>query len=406
MGNLSAIMASPATIVDVTGDQCHMRFTEVKYNSDHKQFKSYENQSALYGSPPIVEKFAKAYGVPAVLAHSDDLPQQPVLPRGGLADYGTNGFVNAIAYAFYEHIPLVIRPDDVWIEILTQLAYYIEIHSEQLRDKFVTHQDRKELIVSDNRWTAVKDIANDQRLTDFLALICQLIQGNIKDPQLKDWYTTSFSTSTPTDQVVKNLLLMASLKKYFSYGFTFACGFPEITLRGTRDDWVKLREEVGYLKTLGVADLTTWFEVLSYTLGHFVDAYDNKVNVDFWQSAVLQHGGYSSYDNSTIHGWLLAFAPFDKKGKLWLNPLDVITTTHKYTDRRVTHTALVSSVRTVNITFTGADEIAHQLEFTAGLYDEMVKKDHPAKGDPSTKGWACHIRPAWLLRYAEPEKTV
>ena len=384
----------------VTADRCQLLFPNVSYRDIKLKKKDLQE---FQTSPVTVDEFAKKYGVPVPLVHSADLPKKPVLSRSGSAEYGTNGFVNAVAYAYYDHMPLVIRPDDVWIEILTQLAFYTEIHAEQLRDKLVSHQGSKEITITDTRWSSVTDISNDHRLADFIVQVCERISSSVKVPELKEWYTTTFSTSTPTDQAVKCLLLMASLKKFFSYGFSHGCGFPEITLSGTREDWVKIREQVGFLKSFGVDDLTHWADVMSYTLGHFVAAYDNTINVDFWQSAVVESSGYSSYDNSTIHGWLLAFAPFNKKGKLWLNPIDVITSTHKYTAERVTHDSLVSSVRTVNITFTGADEVEHKLEFVAGVYDQLTAKHRLAEVDAdsvktTTKDFQCSITSVWMLR--------
>lgn len=58
-----------------------------------------------------------------------------------------NGFVYACIQAYNQHQNLVIRPDDVWMCILTQFSMYVNKHAEEMRSYFVDHQGRKELEV-------------------------------------------------------------------------------------------------------------------------------------------------------------------------------------------------------------------------------------------------------------------
>jgi len=44
------------------------------------------------------------------------------LQSGGIVP-NPNGFVNALAAAYNQHHDLVIRPDDVWIAILSQFSF-------------------------------------------------------------------------------------------------------------------------------------------------------------------------------------------------------------------------------------------------------------------------------------------
>ena len=67
----------------------------------------------------------------------------------------SNGFVKTVilAYSYYHHI--VIRLDDIWFAIVSQLSLYINKHAEDLCHKFVAHKDQEELVVVEegNRWT-------------------------------------------------------------------------------------------------------------------------------------------------------------------------------------------------------------------------------------------------------------
>lgn len=58
-----------------------------------------------------------------------------------------HGLLGTIANAYSSHIPLKLRPDDLWLGIVFSLGNYIKDHSEELRDFFVDHQGRKEIVV-------------------------------------------------------------------------------------------------------------------------------------------------------------------------------------------------------------------------------------------------------------------
>ena len=49
--------------------------------------------------------------------------------------------------AYYTHHHLILRPDDVWFAILTQISFYINAHAEDLCSIFVAHDGKKELSV-------------------------------------------------------------------------------------------------------------------------------------------------------------------------------------------------------------------------------------------------------------------
>ncbi|KAF7512831.1 hypothetical protein GJ744_011934 [Endocarpon pusillum] len=60
--------------------------------------------------------------------------------------YG-NGMVNGIIRAFQQDLHLVLRPDDVWLSILTQFSMFVNANAEQLRAYFVDHEGKKELAI-------------------------------------------------------------------------------------------------------------------------------------------------------------------------------------------------------------------------------------------------------------------
>lgn len=98
----------------------------------------------------------------------------------------SNGFVKTVIRAYSYHHHLVIRPEDIWFAIISQISLYINKHAEELRHKFVAHKDKKELMVKavGNRWTVDHgDLA--KRMTT-------KIEENVVDPELAGWVMPNF----------------------------------------------------------------------------------------------------------------------------------------------------------------------------------------------------------------------
>ena len=61
--------------------------------------------------------------------------------------------------------------------------------------------------------------------------------------------TTPFSTSSQVEKCVMGVTLMESMKCYFSYTLLL-CGFPEITLEGTPEDYQSILDRLKKLKEM------------------------------------------------------------------------------------------------------------------------------------------------------------
>jgi hypothetical protein len=58
-----------------------------------------------------------------------------------------NGFVHGIIHAFQQDLHLVLRPNDVWQAVISQFAFYVTGHAEELRSKFVAHTGTEHLVL-------------------------------------------------------------------------------------------------------------------------------------------------------------------------------------------------------------------------------------------------------------------
>ncbi|KAG6919663.1 hypothetical protein DXG01_002605 [Tephrocybe rancida] len=221
-----------------------------------------------------------------------------------------NGFVHGIMTAYSKHHNLVIRPDDVWIAILSQLNFYVNAHAEELRDKFVDHKGKKTLIV-----TTMVDSLEQMDFGDLAVQMTGLIDQNVKDKSLVPWVLPNFSTTTADDTVICSALIMSTLKQYFHYMMSLGCGIPFITLEGTQADWRSILDRIDKIPEFG-AEPAEWATMLRAILKRFVRAFDDKgpkSDIEFWERMVHETPGGSF--TPFVSGWISAFCAWDNKGK-------------------------------------------------------------------------------------------
>lgn len=222
--------------------------------------------------------------------------------------YIQTGFPSAIAtfhYAFMNHQHLALSPSDLIIMIGQGLATHINENSEKLRHHFVDHKGKVSLSIVN---TDVKLDGN----SDWAPVFGQFAE-EVKKRIKKDVYSVvidDLSTATATTRVVSEMTLMACMKSYFEYDCGGGCGFPKITLKGTVDDWKKLKEKVDKLNKMNKKDVLE----LDWWLTHLVPVVDKiceagiERNVDrkFWANMCTNSDDYGI----SIKGWINVFLPY------------------------------------------------------------------------------------------------
>lgn len=241
-----------------------------------------------------------------------DLIQSSLSPRDFRKRHITpspNGLIWTVFEAYSKHHHLVLRPEDIWFAILSQLSFHINAHAEDLRSYFVSHAGRKELVV-----------LYDGRMedADFGALasrMAELIQEHVRDPRLRDWVMPCFSTTTDTDRVVAAVLMMGSTQQYFSYRCEQECGIPSVTLLGEHADWEDMLLRVDYLAELG-AEPAVFAGLLKPVLRGFVDSFSERLSAEslqFWGRIVHRNSMDSGDDY--LSGWITAFGYWNENGR-------------------------------------------------------------------------------------------
>ena len=228
-----------------------------------------------------------------------------------LVNFGEHNFFDGITTAYYDHRPIVLSPDMIWLLISQGFANHILNNAEDLRSMFVKHDGQIDLIVYGENNIFLDDPNSPWEVVfpEFAKKI-----GNEVGSELVDAISCNFTTSTPTATVASQITLMHAMSAFFNYTYTEGgCGISRITLEGTPEDWERVLQKA---KSLKKYKLDWWIKELEPVLSEFVKASKGEVNVEFWRNMckITQvDGGYG--DVPEINGWLVDFFPYDKDGK-------------------------------------------------------------------------------------------
>jgi uncharacterized protein DUF4419 len=223
-----------------------------------------------------------------------------------------NGFVDGVIRAFEQDLHLVLRPDDVWLSILTQFSMFVNSSAEAVRGLFVAHKGKiyHTIDISPHPISLLDK-------GDFAQHMIRLIEMDLVDRGLTDWIMPNFTTTTDNDKSVAAIVMMGTLQKYMGYGLRGGCGFPSVTLLGERSDWEEILRRVEKLPSYG-AQPTEWSKLLVPVIKHMIESFyrpDSQEIKDFWLRACHSAGAGGSQDPETLSGWIASFCFWSKTGE-------------------------------------------------------------------------------------------
>ena len=285
-----------------------------------------------------------------------------------IAYYGESPFFKGMIEAFADHRPVTLSPDAIWFLICQGFAHYVNDNPEAVRDLFVDHEGKIDLVVQSG-----KDLLSGE--ADFEAIVDSFylqISSNTKG-EIADIMAQKFSTTGVNEHIVSEIVLMETVKSYFNYIVMYlSCGIPSITLTGTPDDWQSILDRTRKLSAYGI---DWWVKDLEPILTEFVNASKGKPDVDFWKSIVKKYRpgdvrGLScgmDIGSTKFDGWFLKLMPYDRSGR---TPAEV----------NMDHSMLPQMVRTdykyiIFNDFTGEIEAEMMMEFWAGIVGWDVDRE-------------------------------
>jgi len=184
-----------------------------------------------------------------------------------------DSFVRGSIDAGVQHQHLEIRPENVWLMILTQMNFYLRKYgnNKEIRDKFVNLQH-------DNGPFHVMMFFQPEIPFEIL------IRQRNRTDWLIDWIQPKFTTSTKIDDVTAYLLMMASSTPTSEEVAFLTCEarIPSITLLGTQNDWELLLLKLNRLREFGV-ESAMYSNNLRPILSRFVATFQDPNNHDIRQ---------------------------------------------------------------------------------------------------------------------------
>jgi hypothetical protein len=309
------------------------------------------------------------------------------LGDGQIAYYGESPFFKGMIEAFADHRPVVLSPDVIWFLICQGFAHYVNDNPEELRNLFVDHEGKIDLVVQSSKELLEGNADWDSIVDGFY----EQIRDNTKG-EIADILAQKFSTTGVNEHIVSEIVLMETVKSYFNYIVMYlACGIPSITLTGTPDDWQSILDRTRKLSAYGI---DWWVKDLEPILTEFVKASKGKPDVNFWKSIVKKYrpgetrGLSCGMDRGStkFDGWFLKLMPYDRSGR---TPAEV----------NMDHGMLPQMVRTdykyiIFNDFTGEKEQEMMMEFWAGIVGWDV--------DPET--FAMTPKLGWFTRVKQTEE--
>ncbi|ATY67497.1 hypothetical protein A9K55_000321 [Cordyceps militaris] len=221
----------------------------------------------------------------------------------------SDSLVRGALEAWAQHQHLVLRPDEVWFEVLAQLNCYMAKHAEEVRHLFVDFDGHQDIVVKAYTWRSV--------ISSFAAEI----QKRVKTDWLEAWIMPGFSTSNEDDRMTATVCMMGLFKQYFSFAGGIICGLPRVTLLGSRADWFRLQEKLAHLKDFG-QEPAEYADNLRPIFSRFVRTFDEPDSEEvkqFWSQIVrAEHFmtcGRGPMEFS-VTGWLMGLLHWDAHGDL------------------------------------------------------------------------------------------
>ena len=209
-----------------------------------------------------------------------------------------NGLINTIYLCYGQHRPLVLSPDIIWMTIAQGVSTHINKEFKQLESKLFTAKKPK-----------IIKVRNDS--LDYGAKYWQQLIGSLSDSTRKytqkDMYgflAPRFSTTTQQIFTAYESNILYAYKKAFTYIGGAGCGIPYITITGTKEDWMLIREKLILLDNLG---LDYWRKELEPVLDEFIAVFDNKRDPVFWKNMFKE---YVDYGEHAVSGWIIKFFPY------------------------------------------------------------------------------------------------
>ncbi|OAA63597.1 hypothetical protein SPI_03760 [Niveomyces insectorum RCEF 264] len=243
--------------------------------------------------------------------------------------------VRGALQAWADHLHLVLRPDEVWFTILSQLFFYASAHPDRVAPLYQPRNASADpMTLRDFEWFRV--------IQDFK----YEAERRCTAPWLMLWAMPNFTTSTVVDEMTSTILLLGQDERHLdgssrqqmrrrrpvpqqppsSPSSPRACGLPSVTLQGAADDWAQLLAKLDRLPAFGAepaAYRAQLVPILRRCLASFNEP-DSAATRAFWNQIVTATTGAAPASPATpasapemVSGWLAGLFYWDAEGHVF-----------------------------------------------------------------------------------------
>jgi hypothetical protein len=258
--------------------------------------------SELFSTAPKEQLLFKQFATKTEASSLDDI----LYLQSYEAGY-TNSFLDMLGRAFFNHKPVIITPDNIWLLICHGFAEHIKKEALYFRKKIVAHEGQETIKVEIHSFIK----GGENPWEDIFPLFEEKIKKYLKE-DLHSKLVQNFSTTTLKERTAYQIAFMDAVSKYFKYEGVSMCGIPKIKLTGSVLDYENMLISLDYLKSY---KLDWWINPLVKIINKIIDTLKGNIDSEFWQS--IYHVNSMSGKPNSITGWISNFFPYVKNTKFW-----------------------------------------------------------------------------------------
>jgi hypothetical protein len=228
----------------------------------------------------------------ACLTNTSEVPKAPVV-EGKLI---TPPFLRAIHLAFTKKQGITLKPEIIYFIILNEIATHIKNNPEKYKDLFTEYKGKgkKELriveyIIRPNEKISHNSEKIIKSYNKAFRKFKNILNENIPNKDLLNCFDRTIFTTTKgktIPEIVFILSLMNAASPYYEYIINRGGGnnkkipgrIAKINLNGTKEDWIKIIENIDSLSSI-FKSLGTYFENVKEALKKLAETF-NSGNVD------------------------------------------------------------------------------------------------------------------------------
>ena len=204
------------------------------------------------------------------------------------SEFYHQNYMGYLESCYDRHMGIVVSPELIWYVLLSEISGHIKENSERYRSLFTDSDEKKEISV---------------RCPDVLDLPALLVKA-LKEvvPSETEGYFPQLSTETPESLFAFSAAFCDAVSPYYDDSM-YCCGFPSVVVRGSEEDWVKVKRYFKYIARNLELDSHYVFVVESHMNSIIASLKDINSSVAFYKDIfILEHCG--SGGQVEVTGWL------------------------------------------------------------------------------------------------------